>query len=157
MTVTSNHRTPPEHSGGHDSSFADMVERLFRRFDTQLSLPTIVAVVRESREQLRGSPLGALPELTERLAFERLERLADATGPGADSAMTPSGRIAVKEDRRMSALDKAKNKLEEVTGKAKETVGEHTGDRDLANEGRADQTKGDLKQAGEKVKDAFKD
>jgi uncharacterized protein YjbJ (UPF0337 family) len=57
----------------------------------------------------------------------------------------------------VSALDKAKNKLQQMTGKAKEEVGEHTGDRDLEAEGRADQTSGDLKQAGEKVKDAFTD
>jgi uncharacterized protein YjbJ (UPF0337 family) len=57
----------------------------------------------------------------------------------------------------MSALDKAKNKTEEVGGKAKEHVGEATGDDRLESEGQADQVKGNLKQAGEKVKDAFKD
>ncbi|MDQ2837363.1 MAG: CsbD family protein [Actinomycetota bacterium] len=56
----------------------------------------------------------------------------------------------------MSALDKAKNKAEEVTGKAKEKVGQATGDDKLEAEGNVDQTKGNLKQAGEKVKDAFK-
>ena len=35
-------------------------------------------------------------------------------------------------------------------------VGEATGDRDLQAEGQADQAKGNLKQAGEKVKDVFK-
>jgi hypothetical protein len=62
----------------HDRSFADIVERLFREFEDRLSLTAIVEVVRESREHLRGSPVGALPELTERLAHERLERLAQA-------------------------------------------------------------------------------
>lgn len=57
----------------------------------------------------------------------------------------------------MSALDKAKNKAEEVTGKVKEKVGQATGDDKLEAEGNVDQTKGNLKQAGEKVKDAFKD
>ena len=57
----------------------------------------------------------------------------------------------------MSALDKAKDKLEEMTGKAKEAVGERTDNQDLAAEGRADQTEANLKQAGEKVKDVFKD
>lgn len=57
----------------------------------------------------------------------------------------------------MGADDKIENKTEELTGKAKETVGEASGDRDLQAEGQADQTKGNLKQAGEKVKDAFKD
>lgn len=55
----------------------------------------------------------------------------------------------------MGIDDKARNAAEELKGKAKETAGEATGDRDLAAEGRADQTKADLKQAGEKVKDAF--
>lgn len=57
----------------------------------------------------------------------------------------------------MGAVDKAKNKAEELAGKAKEKVGEATGDKDTEAEGRKDQTKGNLKQAGEKVKDAFKD
>ena len=57
----------------------------------------------------------------------------------------------------MSALDKAKNKAEEMTGKAKEKAGQATGDERLEAEGNVDQTKGNLKQAGEKVKDAFKD
>jgi uncharacterized protein YjbJ (UPF0337 family) len=57
----------------------------------------------------------------------------------------------------MSALDKAKNKAEEVGGKAKEHAGEATGDDNLRAEGEADQAKGNLKQAGEKVKDVFKD
>jgi hypothetical protein len=65
----------------HDRSFADIVERLFREFEDRLSLTAIVEVVRESREHLRGSPVGALPELTERLAHERLERLAQAGTP----------------------------------------------------------------------------
>lgn len=56
----------------------------------------------------------------------------------------------------MSTGDKIGNKTEELTGKVKEGVGDATDDRSLENEGRADQAKGNLKQAGEKVKDAFK-
>ena len=56
----------------------------------------------------------------------------------------------------MGTEDKTRNKVEEIQGNAKEQVGEATGDRDLATEGRADQSKANLKQAGEKVKDAFK-
>jgi uncharacterized protein YjbJ (UPF0337 family) len=56
----------------------------------------------------------------------------------------------------MSATDKTKNKAQEVAGKVKEKTGEVTGDHDLEARGKADQTKGNLKQAGEKVKDAFK-
>jgi uncharacterized protein YjbJ (UPF0337 family) len=56
----------------------------------------------------------------------------------------------------VSATDKASNKIEETGGKAKEALGKVTGDRDTENEGRKDQSKADLKNAGEKVKDAFK-
>lgn len=56
----------------------------------------------------------------------------------------------------MSAVDKAKNKLEELGGKAKAAIGKITGDKSTENEGRADQVEANLKDAGEKVKDAFK-
>jgi uncharacterized protein YjbJ (UPF0337 family) len=56
----------------------------------------------------------------------------------------------------MSGIDKMKNKAEELGGKGKEAVGDATDNRDLQAEGKADQTKGNLKQAGEKVKDVFK-
>ena len=55
----------------------------------------------------------------------------------------------------MSGLDKAKNKVEELKGEGKEQAGEATGDRDLQAEGQADQAKGNVKQSGEKIKDAF--
>ena len=56
----------------------------------------------------------------------------------------------------MSGADKAKNKAQQLKGKAKEAVGRVTGDRRIEGEGRGDQTKSNLKDAGEKVKDAFK-
>ncbi|WP_422745230.1 CsbD family protein [Mycobacterium sp. WMMD1722] len=56
----------------------------------------------------------------------------------------------------MSGTDKANNKIEELGGKAKEAVGKVTGDQSTENEGKGDQAKSDLKDAGEKVKDAFK-
>ncbi len=56
----------------------------------------------------------------------------------------------------MSATDKASNKIEEAGGKAKEALGKATGDKSTENEGRKDQSKADIKGAGEKVKDAFK-
>ncbi len=56
----------------------------------------------------------------------------------------------------MGLDDKIANKAQEVTGKGKEGVGEATDDKDLQAEGQADQGKSNLKQAGEKVKDAFK-
>lgn len=56
----------------------------------------------------------------------------------------------------MGMTDKAKDKAQELAGKGKQAAGEHTGDKDLAAEGRKDEAAGNLKQAGEKVKDAFK-
>lgn len=56
----------------------------------------------------------------------------------------------------MSATDKLKNTVDDVAGKAKEGLGKATGDRSTENEGRKDQAKSDLKNAGENVKDAFK-
>jgi uncharacterized protein YjbJ (UPF0337 family) len=56
----------------------------------------------------------------------------------------------------MSTDDKANNKIDELAGKAKETAGRATDNRDLEAEGKGEQTKSNLKQAGEKVKDAFK-
>ena len=57
----------------------------------------------------------------------------------------------------MGVDDKAKNKAQEVKGQAKEGLGRATDDQELEAEGRTDQAKSDLKQAGEKVKDAFQD
>jgi uncharacterized protein YjbJ (UPF0337 family) len=56
----------------------------------------------------------------------------------------------------MSGVDKMKNKAEELGGKGKEAVGDATDNRDLEAEGKADQVSGNLKQAGEKIKDVFK-
>jgi uncharacterized protein YjbJ (UPF0337 family) len=56
----------------------------------------------------------------------------------------------------MGAHDKANNKIEDLAGKAKEGLGRATGDESTENEGRADQAKSSLKDAGEKIKDAFK-
>jgi len=56
----------------------------------------------------------------------------------------------------VSGEDKLSNKLQELGGKGKEAAGSATGDEQLQAEGKADQTKGNLKQAGEKVKDVFK-
>jgi uncharacterized protein YjbJ (UPF0337 family) len=56
----------------------------------------------------------------------------------------------------MGAENKANNKVTEVKGKIKKKAGQATNDADLEAEGRAEQSKGNLKQAGEKIKDAFK-
>jgi uncharacterized protein YjbJ (UPF0337 family) len=55
----------------------------------------------------------------------------------------------------MATTDKAKNTGQQAKGKMKEVAGKLSGNDRLRAEGKADQTKGNLKQAAEKVKDAF--
>ena len=54
----------------------------------------------------------------------------------------------------MSATDKAKDKAQAAKGKVKKETGKAVDDPVLEGEGKADQVKGNLKQAGEKIKDA---
>ena len=56
----------------------------------------------------------------------------------------------------MTNKDKAKNVAQVTKGKVEEAAGKTTGDDELEAEGKQDQMKGNIKQAGEKVKDAFK-
>jgi uncharacterized protein YjbJ (UPF0337 family) len=56
----------------------------------------------------------------------------------------------------MGLDDKLENAKDKATGQAKEATGKATDNERLEAEGKADQTGADLKQAGEKVKDAFK-
>ena len=56
----------------------------------------------------------------------------------------------------MPTDDKMRHKAEELKGTVKEGAGRATDDERLEREGRADRTKGDLKQAGDKVKDALR-
>lgn len=56
----------------------------------------------------------------------------------------------------MSGKDKIENAGEEAMGKGKEALGHVTGNEEMEAEGKGDQMKANLKQAGENVKDAFK-
>ncbi|RMI13384.1 CsbD family protein [Cellulomonas triticagri] len=56
----------------------------------------------------------------------------------------------------MGLDDKIANAAEKVAGKVKEATGRASDDERLEAEGRSDQSKADIKDAGEKVKDAFK-
>jgi uncharacterized protein YjbJ (UPF0337 family) len=56
----------------------------------------------------------------------------------------------------MGTGDKVSNKIDDLGGKAKEATGKATGDKSTENEGKVDQAKSNLKDAGEKIKDAFK-
>lgn len=57
----------------------------------------------------------------------------------------------------MGIDDKARHAGEDLAGKAKEAAGKLTDNERLEAEGKLEQSQADIKQAGEKVKDAFKD
>lgn len=56
----------------------------------------------------------------------------------------------------MGIDDKIGNASEEAAGKVKEGAGRATDDEQLEAEGRGDQARANMKQAGEKIKDVFK-
>jgi uncharacterized protein YjbJ (UPF0337 family) len=64
--------------------------------------------------------------------------------------------MALNERSRGRARNKTRNKAQELKGQIKEATGRATGNRRLESKGRADQTRANLKQAVEKVKDAFR-
>jgi uncharacterized protein YjbJ (UPF0337 family) len=55
-----------------------------------------------------------------------------------------------------SARNKTRNAAQKVKGQFKEAAGRVTGEERLEAEGRTDKTRANLKQAGEKLKDAFR-
>ena len=57
----------------------------------------------------------------------------------------------------MGIGDKGEHKAEDLAGKVKEGLGDVTGDRDMQAEGQAEQSKADVKQAGDNVADALRD
>jgi uncharacterized protein YjbJ (UPF0337 family) len=87
------------------------------------------------------------------------ERQLDYGRPGSIStfgkAMSALSPTNPKEGPAVATTDKAKNSSQEAKGKLKEAVGKASGNKDLRAKGKADQTKANLKQAGEKVKDAL--
>lgn len=56
----------------------------------------------------------------------------------------------------MALGDKIDNAADKLAGKGKEAAGNATDDDSLKAEGQTDQAKSDVKQAGEKLKDAIK-
>ncbi|UUZ44347.1 CsbD family protein [Janibacter limosus] len=53
----------------------------------------------------------------------------------------------------MGIADKAENSLQDMSGKAKDKVGDATDDKDLQARGKTDQAKAKTKKAGEDIKD----
>lgn len=56
----------------------------------------------------------------------------------------------------MSAAKKVRAKVDRITGRVKENLGEATNNPRLANEGRADQAKARVRITGERLKDAVR-
>ncbi len=77
-------------------------------------------------------------------------------GAGVWKGRAAGRRSLLKGGLTVSAVDKMKNKGQELSGKGKEHAGKATGDESLEAEGNKDQASGNVKQAGEKVKDVFK-
>jgi len=69
---------------------------------------------------------------------------------------TEEGDMALDDRSRGRARNKARNKAQEVKGQFKEAGGRASRNPRLEAEGRADRTKANLKQAAEKIKDAFR-
>ena len=55
----------------------------------------------------------------------------------------------------MGIADKAKNAAQDLTGKAKEAIGEATDNERLVAEGKADQAEAKVKKTGENIKDTL--
>jgi hypothetical protein len=72
MTPVASLVADPFHDVVTDHSVDDAVDRLTEEFSDRLRPQLIVRVVRDCRRDLGGSPVGALPELVERLARIRL-------------------------------------------------------------------------------------
>lgn len=87
-----------------------------------------------------------------------------ATGHGSNRGMFGSSRrrpvrVTLDDEVRetvVSFANKLMDKAQELRGRIKRNTGEVTGSRRLQAEGRVDEVMGNLKLAGEKVKDAFR-
>lgn len=101
---------------------------------------------------MRRRNTGLTTEHHDRHASDRsiLERVGGVPSTG------PTHPATTRKGAPVSFADKFSNKVQELRGRIKRNTGEVTGNRDLQAEGRADETKSNLKQAGEKIKDAFR-
>ena len=110
----------------------------------------------------KSSVLTAVPSAERRqprIAGERRQRhrlpaaggvfLLVPTGPGGSGA--PRREVVD-----VGFADKFTNKLQKLRGRMKRNAGAVSGDRRLEAEGSSEEVRGGLKQAGEKVRDAFR-
>lgn len=72
-------------------SAVDVTERLFAEFEQVHTLPVITTVVLRCYRELADAPAGALPELVERLARQRLTTTSTAGEMGSPAGHSDSG------------------------------------------------------------------
>ena len=93
-----------------------------------------------------------------RLTKERVGR--NPNQPGSSFKIPPRATVKFKAGKvmrqKVAKLSPALRQAEALKGGAKKRAGRLTGRRRLRTEGRTDQAKGNLKQAGAKTKDAFR-
>ena len=75
---------------------------------------------------------------------------------GFARAVAKSADVLREKGTAVSAANKAKDKAQAAKGKVKKSAGKALGDPVMEGKGKAEQAKGNLKQAWEKVKDAGK-
>lgn len=80
---------------------------------------------------------------------------ADGTEATGDNCEHDTGEH--EKETAMGMTDKITHKAEELTGKAKEALGNATGNDDLAAQGQADQAQAQVHQAGDQLADAKHD
>jgi hypothetical protein len=68
----------------HTDHDADLVEQLFREYETTFSLTAIVQVFNQCRRDLAGCPPAAMPELLARLARCRLSAMLASEAESTD-------------------------------------------------------------------------
>lgn len=90
-----------------------------------------------------------------RVKSQRFYEMGVKFGPSGNHSMVKYP--AATKGTAMGLGDKIKNAGEEAAGKVKETTGRATDNQSLEAEGRGDQASANVKQAGEKAKDAVKD
>ncbi len=74
-------------------SVADVTERLMVEFGPVLPLADVSRIVLQSVRDLAGAPVGALPELVERLARQLLHEAADRRSEGWSRLTDPAGGV----------------------------------------------------------------
>ncbi len=80
-----------------ESAIEQTADRLYAEFDCRFSRPTVVAVVRGCIDDLAGVPRGAIPELGERLARQRLLDTLDSHARNVPPASSvPRGALEVR-------------------------------------------------------------